>query len=142
MNKKTIATFLKLLVILAVVGFTGMQCFSSGYSHYETKAESGLEIPENATDINYYKAITTWKSYDFKTDFESYKKWVGNYSIHELSPIGKSTDTITRYSKKQDKLLFRDNIEHYRASWRFEDQGVALMYIEEEGRAYFSSHSR
>jgi len=139
---KTITTLLKLAVILTVVGFVGLQCFSSGYRHYETQAESGLNIPENATDINCYKAITTWYCYDFKTDFESYQKWVENYKAHKLTPIEKSTSPIMSYNKKQDIPLFRDNVEHYRASWRFEDQGIALIYIENEGRAYFSSNSR
>ena len=142
MKIKTIATLLKLAVILLVVGFVGVQCFSSGYTYYENQTESGLSIPENATDINHYSALTTWLCYDFKTDFESYKKWVESYSSHKLSKIEESTKSMMSYSKKQDKLLFRENVEHYRASWSFEDQGVSLIYIEEEGRAYFASHSR
>ncbi|MCM8527863.1 MAG: hypothetical protein NE327_15185 [Lentisphaeraceae bacterium] len=142
MNVKLIATLLKLAVILAVIGFAGMQCFSSGYSHYENQAASGLPIPENATDINVYNAITTWYCYDFKTDFESYKKWVANYKEETLSQISLSTERMSRYNKKQDKILFHDNIEHYRASWTGEGRGVYLMYIPKEGRAYFASHSR
>ena len=142
MNLKLIATLLKLAVILAVVGFAGMQCFSSGYSHYETQAESGLEIPENARDINVYSAITTWYSYDFEIDFEDYKKWVENYKGNKLTPIEKSTEKVMTYSKKNDKILFRENVEHYRAYWKQENQGEYLMYIPEEGRAYFASHSR
>ena len=142
MNLKLIATLLKLAVILAVVGFAGMQCFSTGYSHYETQAESGLKIPENATDINIYNAITSWYCFDFKTDFESYKKWVKAYTEHELSEVEKSTATIMSYNKKQDKLLFRDNVEHMRSTWSAGVQEVALIYVEDEGRAYFAYKSR
>lgn len=142
MNVKAIATFLKLMVILAVVGFAGFQCFSSGYSHYETQAASGLPIPDNARDINVYEAITTWYSYDFKIDFAGYEKWVENFKEKKLSAIEKSSEKLMSYSKKNDKILFRENVEHYRAFWKLENSGVYLMYVPEEGRAYYAAHSR
>ena len=142
MSTKKIATFLKFLFILAVVGGLGYQCLSSGYTHYETQAESGLDIPENATDINVYRAITTWYCFDFKTDLESYKKWVKDFTRVKLSEISQSNTQIISYSKAQDKLLYRQGIEHYRASWNFEDQGINLIFVPEEGRAYYSAHSR
>ena len=142
MKAKTISSTLKLAVIIAVIGGCSYQCFSSGYKHYDTKEESGLNIPDNATDINVYKAITNWYCYDFKTDFESYKKWVKAFPRVKLSEITQSNSQIISYNKKQDKLLFRDGVEHYRASWNHEDQGIYLIYIPEEGRAYFSSHGR
>ena len=139
---KKVATFLKLMFILAVVGGLGYQCLSSGYKHYETQAESGLNIPENATDINVYTALMTWKCYDFKTDFETYKQWVANYKGNKLSPITESTLALMSYNKKQNKILFRENIKHFRASWTIKDSGAYLMYVLEEGRAYYAAHSR
>ena len=139
---KKVATLLKLMFILAVVGGVSYQCMSSGYKHYETQAESGLNIPENATDINVYSAVMTWYCYDFKTDFESYKKWVADFKGNKLSPISESTSNLMSYSKKQNKILFRENVIHFRASWNIKDRGAYLMYVLEEGRAYYAAHSR
>lgn len=139
---KKAVTFLKLLFIIAIVGGLSYQCLSSGYSHYETQAESGLNIPENARDINVYRAVITWTCYDFKIDFEGYKKWVAEYNIEKLSPFTKTRATLISYDKKQNKILFKENVEQYRAAWNIEDRGAYLMYIPEEGRAYFATHSR
>jgi len=142
MSTKKVTTFLKLLFILAVVGGVSYQCFSSGYKHYETQAESGLNIPESARDINVYRAVTTWYCYDFKIDFEGYKTWVANYKLKKLSSVTKTTDTLISYSKKQSKILFKDNVEQYRAAWNEEDRGAYFIYVPSKGRAYYASHSR
>ena len=127
--------------ILAFLFLCIWPCFTAGYTHFENQEESGLSIPENATDIHYYRMVTTWLSYDFLTDEKSFREWVSQSRV-SLSKIDSGKISVYKFSNETERLetFELDNTLH--AQWNFEDQGVYYVYDLDTGRAYYFSHRR
>lgn len=133
MNLKAVATFLKLLVIIAIIGFMGMKFFSTGHMHFEDKVSSGLSIPEDSKDINFFRTISNKEYVDFRTDPDSFKQWVlKETGLKEVS-YKTSSDPFLFYSKSSDKLLKKADVEHL----SFESGKKVYIYDEADKRAYF-----
>ena len=133
MKLKTVTTILKLLVIMSILGFIGMKFISTGHMHFEDKVSSGLSIPEDSKDSNFFRTLSNKEYIDFKIDFDSFEQWVLKETGLKDTSFKKSSEPFIYYSKNSEKLLTKSNVEHL----IFESGSKIYLYSEADKRAYY-----